>query len=34
MVENRHGFIVEAMLTQTDGTAEADAAMRRRTRLS
>ena len=27
MVENRHGFIVEAMLTQADGTAEADAAI-------
>jgi hypothetical protein len=24
---NRHGFIVEAMLTQADGTAEADAAI-------
>jgi len=27
MVENRHGFIVDAMLTQADGTAEADAAI-------
>jgi hypothetical protein len=27
MVENRHRFIVEAMLTQADGTAEADAAI-------
>ncbi len=27
MVENRHGFIVEAMLTRADGTAEADAAI-------
>jgi transposase len=27
LVENRHGFIVDAMLTQADGTAEADAAI-------
>lgn len=27
VVENRHGLIVEAMLTQADGTAEADAAI-------
>lgn len=27
MVENRHGLIVDAMLTQADGTAEADAAI-------
>ena len=27
MVGNRHGFIVDAMLTQADGTAEADAAI-------
>src|SRR5579859_5757006 len=27
LVENRHGFIVDAMLTRADGTAEADAAI-------
>jgi transposase len=27
MVENRHGLIVDAMLTQADGTAERDAAL-------
>jgi len=27
MVENRHGLIVDAILTQADGTAEADAAI-------
>jgi len=27
MVENRHGLVVDAMLTQADGTAEADAAI-------
>jgi len=27
MVESRHGLIVDAMLTQADGTAEADAAI-------
>jgi hypothetical protein len=27
LVENRHGLIVDAMLTQADGTAEADAAI-------
>jgi Transposase DDE domain len=27
LVENRHGMIVEAMLTQADGKAEADAAL-------
>jgi transposase len=27
LVANRHGFIVDAMLTQADGTAEADAAI-------
>lgn len=27
LVENRHGLVVDAMLTQADGTAEADAAI-------
>ena len=27
LIENRHGLIADAMATQTDGTAERDAAM-------